>query len=65
VERSRKKWKSDDESGGQEFESLRARHLAGNWERQKPDISVLDAATRVRSSSFLEPIQTSNHGGST
>lgn len=36
-----------------------------HWERQKPDISVLDAATRVRSSSFLGPIQTSNHGGST
>ena len=46
----------DYESGGQEFESLRARHLGTKLGAPKPAVFALEAATSVRSSSLLEPM---------
>src|SRR5262245_10114772 len=44
------------ESGGQEFESLRARHFGTKLGTQKPAVFALEAATRVRSSTLFDPM---------
>src|SRR5258708_20971241 len=46
----------DYESGGQEFESLRARHFGTKLGTPKPADFALEAATSVRRSSLFEPI---------
>jgi hypothetical protein len=44
------------ESGGQEFESLRARHFGIKLGTPKPAVFALDAATSVRSNTLLKPV---------
>src|SRR5262249_43682258 len=46
----------DFESGGQEFESLRARHFGPEPGTRKPADCALDGATRVRGSMLLAPM---------
>jgi len=48
------------ESGGQEFESLRARHFGTELGTPKPAGFALEAATRVRNSSLFDPMMRSS-----
>src|SRR5215831_9889581 len=46
----------DYESGGQEFESLRARHFGTKLGTPKPTVFALETATSVRSSTLFDPM---------
>jgi hypothetical protein len=46
----------DYESGGREFESLRARHFGTKLGTPKPAVFAIEAATRVRRSTLLDPM---------
>src|SRR6266700_8144402 len=50
----------DYESGGQEFESLRARHFGTKLSTPKAAVFALEAATSVRSNTLFEPMMRSS-----
>jgi hypothetical protein len=50
----------DYESGGQEFESLRARHFGTELGTPKPAVFALEAATSVRRSMLFDPMMRSS-----
>src|SRR6266571_7396534 len=51
---------SNYESGGQEFESLRARHFGTKLSTPKAAVFALEAATSVRSNTLFEPMMRSS-----
>src|SRR5712664_2727675 len=55
-----KPWSEAGNLGGQEFESLRARHFGTELGTPKAAVFALEAATSVRSSSLFDPMMRSS-----